>query len=312
MAKVLITEQLHPAGPELLRAQGHQVVFFENLGGKTLGEALADADAVLVRISELRGGLLKDAKHLKVISKHGVGVDNIDLDYCRGAGIAVTIAPNGNSLSVAEHALTMMLALSKKLIPITNAYREIGFSAKNTMEGVEFTGKTVGIIGLGRIGRHLARMVTHAFGARVIAYDPYLTQAPEGVELTGDLDRVFREANFVSLHAGLTPETRHMADRRRLAMMKPGAVLINCARGGLVDEAALVEALEAGRLGGAGLDVTEPEPARPDHPLFRMPNVILTPHFAPDTTEAAVRVSTMAAQNIIDVLGGKRPEGQIV
>ena len=127
MAKVLITEQLHPAGPELLRAQGHQVVFFENLGGKTLGEALADADAVLVRISELRGGLLKDAKHLKVISKHGVGVDNIDLDYCRGAGIAVTIAPNGNSLSVAEHALTMMLALSKKLIPITNAYREIGF-----------------------------------------------------------------------------------------------------------------------------------------------------------------------------------------
>lgn len=113
MAKVLITEQLHPAGPELLRAQGHQVVFFENLGGKTLEEALADADAVLVRISELRGELLKDAKHLKVISKHGVGVDNIDLDYCRGAGIAVTIAPNGNSLSVAEHALTMMLALSK-------------------------------------------------------------------------------------------------------------------------------------------------------------------------------------------------------
>lgn len=125
---------------------------FENLGGKTLEEALADADAVLVRISELRGELLKDAKHLKVISKHGVGVDNIDLDYCRGAGIAVTIAPNGNSLSVAEHALTMMLALSKKLIPITNAYREIGFSAKNTMEGPSSPEKRSELSALGGSG----------------------------------------------------------------------------------------------------------------------------------------------------------------
>ena len=147
---------------------------------------------------------------------------------------------------------------------------------------------------------------------RVLVYDPYITEAPEGAELVTDRDRIFRESDFVTLHPVLSPETFHCVGARELGLMKPTAILLNCGRGPLVEEPALIAALEEGRLAGAGLDVTEKEPCDPDSPLFRMPNVILTPHFAPTTREAAVRVSTIAAQNIIDFLEGREFPGRIV
>ena len=157
MAKILITESVHPIGPELLTAAGHTVVYADR-DMDIIRREIVDADAVLVRIIELPGSLLATAKNLKIVSKHGVGYDNIDLDYCKSHGIAVTITPNANSLSVAEHAFTLMLTLAKNIIPVSNEYREIGFAAKNHAPGIEMTGKTLGLIGMGRIGKHILHM----------------------------------------------------------------------------------------------------------------------------------------------------------
>ncbi len=310
MSKILITESIHPAGAAQLVLGGHTVVFAER-DMDVIRRELVDADAVLVRIVELPGTLLSTAKKLRVVSKHGVGYDNIDLDYCRAHGIAVAVTPNANSISVAEHTVALLLALSKNLIPVADEYRTVGFSAKNHAPGMELSGKTLGLIGLGRIGTHVARICRDGLGMQIMAYDPYLRTAPEGVTLTDELETLLRCADAVSLHCLLTDETRGLLDRQRLAMMKPGALLLNCARGPIVDEAALLDALQRGALGGAGLDVTDPEPLAPDSPLFCMPNVIVTPHYAPTTREAAERVSRIAAENILAVLSGQRPEGQL-
>ena len=267
MAKILITESVHPIGPELLTAAGHTVVYADR-DMDIIRREIVDADAVLVRIIELPGSLLTTAKNLKIVSKHGVGYDNIDLDYCKSHGIAVTITPNANSLSVAEHAFTLMLTLAKNIIPVSNEYRTVGFAAKNHTPGIEMTGKTLGLIGMGRIGKYVLHMCKDGLDMHVIVYDPYISEVPEGVEKVDDLSELLRRADVVTLHCLLTDETRKLIDRERLALMKPTALLINCARGPIVDEAALIEALENGRLAGAGLDVTDPEPVAPDSPLF--------------------------------------------
>lgn len=311
MAKILITESVHPIGPELLTAAGHTVVY-ANRDMDVIRREIVDADAVLVRIIELPGSLLATAKNLKIVSKHGVGYDNIDLDYCKSHGVAVTITPNANSLSVAEHAFTLMLTLAKNIIPVSNEYRTVGFAAKNHAPGIEMTGKTLGLIGMGRIGKHVLHMCKDGLDMHVIVYDPYISEVPEGVEKVDDLSELLRRADVVTLHCLLTDETRKLIDRERLALMKPTALLINCARGPIVDEAALIEALENGRLAGAGLDVTDPEPVAPDSSLFKLPNVIVTPHYAPTTVESATRVSKIAAENINAVLAGQEPVGCIV
>ena len=298
MAKILITESVHPIGPELLTAAGHTVVYADR-DMDVIRREIVDADAVFVRIIELPGSLLATA-------------NNIDLDYCKSHGIAVTITPNANSLSVAEHAFTLMLTLAKNIIPVSNEYREIGFAAKNHAPGIEMTGKTLGLIGMGRIGKHILHMCRDGLDMHVIVYDPYISEVPEGVEKVDDLSELLRRADVVTLHCLLTDETRKLIDRERLALMKPTALLINCARGPIVDEAALIEALENGRLAGAGLDVTDPEPVAPDSPLFKLPNVIVTPHYAPTTVESATRVSKIAAENINAVLAGQEPVGRIV
>ena len=311
MAKILITETVHPIGSELLTAAGHTVIYADR-DMDVIRREIVDADAVFVRIIELPGSLLSTAKHLKIISKHGVGYDNIDLDYCKKAGIAVTVTPDANGLSVAEHAFTLMLTLAKNIIPVSNEYRSVGFSAKNHAPGIELTGKTLGLIGMGRIGKRILHMCRDGLDMHVVVYDPYVSEVPDGVEKVEDLSELLRRADVVTLHCLLTDETRKLIDRERLALMKPTALLINCARGPIVDETALIEALETGRLAGAGLDVTDPEPVEKDSPLFKMPNVIVTPHYAPTTLEAATRVSKIGAENINAVLAGKEPVGRIV
>lgn len=311
MSKILITETVHSVGPELLKNAGHQVVS----AGRDMDiirKEIVDADAVCVRIIELPADLLSTGKNLKIVSKHGVGVDNIDLDYCKKAGISVTTAPNANSLSVAEHAFSLMMTLAKNIIPVSSAYKTIGFAAKNSKEGVELTGKTLGLIGIGRIGSRFAKMCHNGLDMKVVAYDPYVSQVPEGVTLVPCVEEVLREADVLSLHCTLTDETRRLINKERLAIMKPSSILINCARGPMVDETALIEALQQGKLAAAGLDVTDPEPVAADSPLFQLPNVIVTPHYAPTTQEAAQRVSRIAAENIIAVLSGKEPVGRIV
>ena len=219
MAKILITESVHPIGPELLTAAGHTVVYADR-DMDVIRREIVDADAVLVRIIELPGSLLATAKNLKIVSKHGVGYDNIDLDYCKSHGIAVTITPNANSLSVAEHAFTLMLTLAKNIIPVSNEYREIGFAAKNHAPGIEMTGKTLGLVGMGRIGKHILHMCRDGLDMHVIVYDPYISEIPEGVEKVDDLSELLRRADVVTLHCLLTDETRKLIDRERLALMK--------------------------------------------------------------------------------------------
>lgn len=311
MKKVLVTETVHEAGPELLRAQGCTVVYADR-DMEVIRREITDADALFVRIVDLTPELLATAKRLKVVSKHGVGYDNIPVEWCREHGVAVTITPDANSQSVAEHAFALMMALAKNVIPVSNAYRTVGFAAKNYREGVELTGKTAGVIGLGRIGKRFARMCSGGFGMRVLAYDPYVASAPEGVTLVENPETLLRAADVVSLHAALTDETRGMMDEKRLGQMKPGAILINCARGPIVDADALIAALRSGRLGGAGLDVTVPEPLPADSPLFHMENVIVTPHYAPTTLEAAKRVSEIGCRNILACLAGEEPAGRLV
>ena len=313
MAKIIVTEQIDPVGLALLRAAGHEVEELGLKGGVEIPAGqVADADALLVRIAEVTGELIAACPKLKVISKHGVGVDNIDLDAAKAHGVAVTITPGANSTSVAEHAFALLIALAKNLPTVCGKYREIGFAAKNCAPGVEISGKTLGIIGCGRIGSRIAQMAHGGFGMRVLAYDPYITEAPEGVELVDERDRVFAESDFVTLHPVLNKETSGSVGAREFALMKRGAIFINCGRGPLVDEVALIAALQSGQLGGAGLDVTAQEPCPPSSPLFAMPNVLLTPHYAPTTTEAAVAVSRMAAQNVIDILNDMPVEGRLI
>ena len=310
MAKVVVTEQIDPVGVALLKAAGHEVVELDMKGGLSVDPArVGDADALLVRIVEVEKPLIESCPNLKLISKHGVGVDNIDVDAARAKGVAVTIAPGANSDSVAEHAFAMLMALAKNLPTVCAKYRAIGFGAKNCAPGIEITGKTLGIIGCGRIGSRIAKMAHGGFDMKVLAYDPYITEAPEGVELVSDRDRVFAESDFVTLHPVLNKETEGSVGAREFALMKPGCIFINCGRGPLIDEQALIDALQSGHLGGAGLDVTAQEPCPPESPLFAMPNVLLTPHYAPTTREAAVAVSRVAAQNVIDFFERKPIEG---
>lgn len=310
MAKVAVTEQIDPVGIALLKAAGHEVTELDMKGGVELDPLrVRDADALLVRIVEVTKELLDRCPRLRVVSKHGVGVDNIDVEAAKAKGVAVTVAPGANSTSVAEHAFALLMALAKNLPTVCGKYREIGFAAKNCAPGIELTGKTLGIIGCGRIGSRVAKMARGGFAMRVLAYDPYLTEAPEGVELVSERDRVFAESDFVTLHPVLNRETEGSVGAREFARMKQGSIFINCGRGALVDEDALIAALQSGHLGGAGLDVTAREPCPSDSPLFSMPNVLLTPHYAPATAEAAAAVSRVAAQNIIDFFDQKPIEG---
>ncbi len=312
MAHILITEQIDSVGPSLLEDAGHTIIRMATREQSELAEKIKDADAVIVRILDLPADIICNAPRLKIIAKHGVGLDNIDLNAAKEAGVAVTVTPNANSLSVAEHTVTLMLALSKNIPQVPNRYREIGFAAKNCAPGVEVSGKTLGIIGCGQIGSRVAKIAVGGFDMRVLVYDPYITQAPAGCELVLERDAVFKTADFVTLHCALCRETFHGVGERELALMKPDAIFINCGRGPLVDENALIAALSEQKIRGAGLDVTEKEPCDPGSPLFSMPNVILTPHYAPTTVEAAARVSQIAAENVAAFLNGGTVVGRIV
>lgn len=251
MAKVLITEKINPIGIEVIKNAGHEVIQMETLEESELKEKIKDVDAALVRILPITREILEGAKNLKILSKHGVGVDNFDIKAAKELGIALTTTPDANGRSVAEHAFALMMSLAKNIVPVSEEYKRIGFAAKNYKEGVEVTGKTLGIIGCGKIGRRMAKMAHNGFDMRVLVYDPYITEVPEGCELVSEKERVLSESDFISLHCYLSDETFHFIGKKELALMKPTAYLINCARGPVVDEPALIDALLNEKLAGA-------------------------------------------------------------
>lgn len=240
---------------------------------------------------------------LKVISRAGIGVDNIDLQAAADAGVVVCNGPDSPTVSTAEHTMALMLAITKEL-PAKQARARDGLMGPGVATSLELDQCTLGLVGLGRIAARVAR-AAQALGMQVIAHDPFLDASPvAGVELV-DLDRIWAESHVVSLHAPATAETHHLINGTTLASMRPGAYLVNCARGPLVDQDALVAALEAGHLGGAGLDVTDPEPLPVDHPLLARDDVIITPHLASSTAVGRRRLYEHAFENALAVLDGR-------
>ncbi|WP_041077224.1 phosphoglycerate dehydrogenase [Thermotoga caldifontis] len=263
-------------------------------------------DAVIVGLQKITREMLENS-NVKIIAKHGVGVDNIDLDAATEFGIPVTITPNANAVSVAELTMTFIFALSKKLVELHRTLYEKRQFVSSV--GVELFGKTLGIVGFGSIGKEVARRAI-CLGMHVLVHDPYVEAnalkefGVEGVEL----DELLKRSDFVSLHVPLNEKTRHLIDREKLSLMRKTAYLINTARGGVVDENALVEALKRGQIAGAALDVFDLEPLPPDSPLFDCPNLIMTPHVGAHTYEAILRMNMMAAGSIIDFFNGRVPK----
>ena len=301
--RVVLLDSLPAAGLIALTEAGFAIDARTGLEGDALADAIASADAVIVRSStRITRASLARAGRLRVIGRAGVGVDNIDVDAATELGIAVLTAPSGNTVSAAEHAFALMLAAVRRVPAADRSMRAAEWDRKS-YQGIELNGKTLGLIGAGLIGGEFARRA-RAFGMRVIAYDPFLTDDRArtlGFALA-DLDTVLDSADVISLHVPLTDSTRGMIGADQLRRMKPGAFLINAARGGVIDEAALIDALRDGRLGGAALDVYATEPLPPDDPLRSAPRIVLTPHLGASTVEAQENVAREIAEAVRDAL----------
>jgi D-3-phosphoglycerate dehydrogenase len=253
--------------------------------------------------------LLKRAPNLLLVSSNGAGFDPVDVDACTAAGVAVVNQSGGNAHSVAEHALAMMLTLSKRIIESDRALRRAPNVDRNRLVGSEVRGKTIGVIGIGNVGRRIAELCKGLLGMTVLAYDPYLTMA-EVAERGGEkveLDDLLRAADYISISCPLTKDNRGMIGARQFALMQPHAYFITTARGFIHDETALLEALRSKAIAGAGLDVWAKEPPPPDHPLLQFDNVVASPHTAGVTKEARANMGRIAAEQVLDALDGKRP-----
>jgi D-3-phosphoglycerate dehydrogenase / 2-oxoglutarate reductase len=298
--KVIVADKISERGVKLLKEQaGWNVVLTTK---ETINAELADADALIVRsATKVTSELMDKAPRLRVVGRAGVGVDNIDLDEATRRGVLVMSTPGGNAVSVAEHTFALLLALARQVPRLDKAMHE-GKWEKGSAAGTEVRGKTLGLIGLGRIGSEVA-VRAEAFDMKVLGYDPYISEAAARemqVELV-PLERLLAESDFVSLHTAVSPATQNLINATTLAQMKTGARLVNAARGELIDEAALAEALRSGKLAGAALDVFVEEPPKAQT-LVGLPNVIATPHVAGSTAEAQEEVGTQVAVQVRDYL----------
>ena len=302
MPKVLISDQMDPQAAQIFKDRGVEVDVITGKTPEELKAMIGQYDGLAIRSStKVTKDILDAATNLKVIGRAGIGVDNVDIPYASAKGVIVMNTPFGNSITTAEHAIALIFALARQ-IPEANAQTQQGLWPKNGFMGVEVTGKVLGLIGAGNIGSIVA---SRALGLKmkVVAFDPFLTpeRAVEmGVE-KADLDTLLAKADFITLHTPLTDQTRNILSRENLAKTKKGVRIVNCARGGLIDEAALKDALDSGQVAGAALDVFQTEPAK-ESPLFGTPNFICTPHLGASTDEAQVNVALQVADQLSDYL----------
>jgi len=305
MSRIIVAEKLAESGISLLRERGHDVVDLAGAPRERLLAALADADALLVRsTTAVDAALLAAAPRLQVVARAGVGVDNVDVPAATARGVLVLNAPTANVVSAVEHTFALLLALLRR-VPAAAASMAAGRWEKSRFLGSELAGKTIGIVGLGQVGSRVAARA-RAFEAKLLAHDPFLPadRAREmGVPLVG-MRELLAGSDIVTLHATAGEKGRPLLGREELAAMKKGAILVNVARGSLVDRAALLEALESGALGGAALDVFDPEPPAPDDPLARLPNVVASPHLGASTVEAQERVAVQTVEALLEALAG--------
>ncbi|MCY3925759.1 MAG: hydroxyacid dehydrogenase [bacterium] len=305
MARVLVAERIAPSALDLLREAGHDVDVRLGASPADLLEAVAGAQALIIRsATRVTTEVLEAGRDLVVVGRAGVGLDNVDLAAAARLGVTVVNAPLSNVLSAAEHTVALILAQARN-IPQAHAALVAGRWERARWEGIELAGKTLGIVGLGQVGRLVAER-TAAFEMLTVAHDPYVTveQARElGIDLV-DLPDLMARSDFVTVHAARTPETVGLIGAEMLAAAKPGVRIVNVARGGLVDEGALAEALRSGQAAGAALDVFDGEPIE-ESPLFGLPGVVVTPHLGASTTEAQQRAGVTIAEQVNAALGGR-------
>ncbi|MBI1345001.1 phosphoglycerate dehydrogenase [bacterium] len=301
MHRVLITDSLSPAGLKILReTPGIEIDDrgSQKMSAEQLREALSQADGVIVRSGyKLTPDILKDLKRLRAVVRAGVGVDNIDLPAATREGIVVMNTPAGNTISTAEHTIAMMMALSRNIAPACATLKGGKWDRKSYM-GTQLAGKTLAVVGLGRIGLSVARRAI-GLEMKVVGYDPFLSQeraAQEGIELYRDLDELLPKCDYLTVHTPMSPETEGLINATRISKMRKGVRIINCARGGIVDENALADAIEAGHVAGAAVDVFSKEPPPTDHRLINLPQVLVTPHLGASTDEAQELVAVEAAE----------------
>ncbi len=305
MFRVLITDNLAPAGLKILQeTPGIEIDNRSKLTPAEVREALKTADGIIIRSgTELTPELLEGQHRLKVIVRAGVGVDNINLPTATREGIVVMNTPAGNTTSTAEHTVTMMMALSRN-VAAADASMKAGKWDRNKFKGTQLAGKTLAVVGLGRIGLAVAKRAI-GLEMNIVGYDPFMSAeraAEQGIELIRDVDEIVARCDYITVHTPLDDGTRGLINAERIAKMRKGVRIINCARGGIVDEAALADALKSGHVAGSALDVFVEEPLPPDHPLLKCPNLLLTPHLGASTEEAQEAVSVEAAEIITGFL----------
>lgn len=310
MYKVLIPQDIREEGKRYLTEKGYKVQVGSGADLETLKREIVDADAVIARTAEYPAEVILAGKKLKVIARYGVGYDNIDIKAAERQGIYVTIAKGGNTRSVAEHTIALMLACARN---ITQSYEELkkgNFAVRNVLPGTELRGKVFSVAGIGAIGLETARIAHDGFGMEVMAFDSYADRSryPEWVEFADSLEDVLKAADVLSLHTPLTPETKHMINLDTMKRMKTTAIILNVARGPIWDEADLYTALKDGIILAAGADVFEEEPPNKELPLFTLPNYIASPHNAALTNDANIAVSMSCAEAVDDVLNGRVPK----
>ena len=303
--KVLIADGVSAQGIEIL-AKNFEIVIKDKLPAEELLAIIPEFDGLIVRsASKVTKEVIEAATNLKVIGRAGVGVDNIDLAAATARGIIVLNAPEGNTIAATEHTMAMMLSMARN-IPIANETMQQGEWNRKKYVGVELRGKTLGVIGMGRIGSGVAKRAL-AFDMDVIGYDPYINEERAqalGIDI-GTLQDIVTKADFITVHMPLTPDTRSMLNKNNMKQMKKGVRLINCARGGIINEADLAEAIKAGQVAGAAIDVFESEPVPADYPLLGLPGVVLTPHLGASTVEAQIGVSVDVAHGVAAALRGE-------
>jgi D-3-phosphoglycerate dehydrogenase len=323
MNRILLVEHIHRAGEEMLAGKA-QLVFPQPQNEEGILAAIGDCNALIVRNTKITRRIMEAAPRLAVIGRHGVGYDTVDIDAAAERGIPVVYTPAANTESVVEIAIGFIICLCRKIVRAHAAMQSeellsdtVTLPIKTRDRGLVNTdlwGKTLGVIGVGRIGSSVSRRMIAAFNMRVLGYDPYVDAeklADYGVEKVDRLEEMLPLCDFITVHCSGGAETWHMINPTTLALMKPGAYVINTARGTIVDEAALVEALRSGKIAGAAIDVYDPEPPRPGNPLLHMENVIVTPHFCAMTEESLYNMATAVAQGVLDVLEGRTPQYRV-
>ncbi len=312
--KILVTDSIDKEGIDILRAETDlEVVEDHSLKGEALARAIEPYSALITRSgTDVTAGILEKARNLKVIGRAGVGVDNVDIEAASRQGVVVLNAPTGNTLAATEHTLAMMLSAVRRLPFAHDSLRHGEWNRKKFM-GIQLYKRTLGIVGLGRIGSEVARRAL-AFDMSIVAYDPYIKREKAekvGVELVDTLQELLAKSDVITFHVPLTEETIGMVGEEEIGQMKDRVVLINCARGGIVQEEALARALESGKVFMAAVDVFTREPMPQDSPLSRAPNLIVTPHLGANTEEAQKNVSVIIAQQVINVLKGRSYENAV-